>query len=94
MRKTLLVVALLVGGGTARADEDSDRRDLISKIDGKLDYAASELSGLESDSDAGDINDALGYVREVESLVSELSNKKGSDSRANDIVSRYPDYIR
>lgn len=89
-----VTVVLVVVVGTAWADEESDRRDLISKIDGKLDYAASELSGLESDSDAGDINDALGYVREVESLISELSNKKGSDSRANEIVSRSSDYIR
>jgi hypothetical protein len=88
------VAAAAVIAGIAWADDESDRRDLISKIDGKLDYAASELSGLESKSDASDVNDALAYVREVEGFVSELSNKKGSDSRAGEIASRYPDYIR
>jgi hypothetical protein len=77
----------------AWSDEESDRRDLISKIDSKLDNAASMLAGLESRSDVSELNSALGYVREAETVVSELSNKKGSDSRANEIVSKYPSYI-
>lgn len=91
---TVVVLGILAFACPAWADDESDRRDLISKIDGKLDYAASKLSGLESRSDASELNDALSNVREAESVVSELSNKKGSDSRANEIVSKYPDYIR
>ncbi len=78
----------------AAADEESDRKDLLAKIDGRLDYAASELSGFESDSDVGDVDDALSYVREVESYVEQLSRVKGSDSTANNVVSYYPGYIR
>lgn len=88
------IVSVALSYGIAAADEESDRRDLITKIESKLEYAASKLSGFESDSDSGDLNDALSYVREVESLISELSRVKGSDSKANDIVSRYPDYVR
>jgi hypothetical protein len=47
-KRWLLVTLVIASDGAALADEASDRRDLISKIDGKLDYAASELSGLEN----------------------------------------------
>ncbi len=97
MRKPILLAtfaSLAVVLGVAFADEESDRKDLISKIEGRLDYAAGELSGLESDSDAGDVNDALGYMREVEGYVNDLSRVKGSDSTANNMVSYYPGYIR
>lgn len=88
----LAILAVIIG--IAFAEEESDRKDLISKIEGKLDYAAGELSGLESDSDAGDVNDALGYIREVESYINDLSRVKGSDSTANNMVSYYPGHIR
>lgn len=94
MRKLLPITLALLAVGPAFADEESDRKDLIYKIEGRLDYAAGELSGLESDSDAGDVNDALGYVREVEGYVNDLSRVKGSDSTANNMVSYYPGYIR
>ncbi len=97
MRKPFLLVTLssvAVVIGVAFADEESDRKDLIYRIEGRLDSAAGELSGLESDSDASDVNDALGYVRELESYVNDLSRVKGSDSTANSIVSYYPGYVR
>lgn len=90
----LPLLLVLQDGRPAAADEESDRKDLLYKIDGRLDYAASELSGFESDSDAGDVDDALSYVREVESYVEQLGRVKGSDSTANSIVSYYPGYIR
>lgn len=88
----LAILAVIIG--IAFADEESDRKDLISKIENKLDYAAGELSGLESDSNASDVDDALGYVREVESYVEQLARVKGSDSTANNMASYYPGYIR
>ncbi len=90
----ILLLLVLRAGGSASADEESDRKDLLYKIDGRLDYAASELSGLESDSDASDVDDALSYIREVEGYVEQLSKVKGSDSTANNVVSTYPGYIR
>lgn len=52
-------LALLHDSRVASADEESERRNLLYKIDGRLDYAASELAGLQSDSDASDADDAL-----------------------------------
>jgi hypothetical protein len=77
----------------AYADEESDRQSYIRSIDDKVKSMSSELDGFSSDSDAGDLDDALSYAREVKDLVSKLEPVKGSDSRANDIVSRYPGYI-
>lgn len=99
LRKLIPVtlVCLAVVLGVAFADEESDRKErneLIPKIERSLEQAANELSGLESDSDAGDVNDALGYIREVESYVNDLSRVKGSDSTANNMVGYYPGYIR
>jgi len=87
------LAGILVGDQWANADGDSDRADLIKNIDDRLDRMASELSGFDSDRDNGDLDDALSYAREVRDLVSKLERVKGSDSRANDIVSRYPSYV-
>lgn len=92
---SVLVLGALAGS-IALADDDGNdgkRRDLIDKIDDNLEYAAGELSGFESDSDDGDLRDALSYISTVESLVRELDGVKGSDSKASDIASRYPRYI-
>ena len=99
MLKKLVVVmvgvavgVVLVAGG-ALADDESDRVDLIKNIDDRLDRMASELSGFDSDRDAGDLDDALSYAREVRDMVGKLERVKGSDSRANEMVSRYPGYV-
>lgn len=87
-------LALVCGSGrTSRADDESDRRTYLHDIEARLQSAASELSGFESDSDAGDLDDARGYVREVESLVDKLDDVKGDDSQARDVASRYPRYV-
>jgi hypothetical protein len=88
------VLAMVIVSGLARADDESDRRGLISRIDSKLDDAAGKLSGLADRSDASELNDALGYIKEAESYVSDLSRVKEGDTRANEIVSKYPAYIR
>ena len=90
----LIPVALAIIFGVAFADEESDRKDLIYKIEGRLDYAASELSGLESDSSASDVDDALSYIKEVESYIDQLGRVKGNDSTASNMVSYYPGYIQ
>ncbi|HEX5058148.1 MAG TPA: hypothetical protein VFV99_02255 [Kofleriaceae bacterium] len=89
----VVVGGLLVGDQRAHADDDSDRADLIRNIDDRIKSMASELSGFDSDRDNGDLNDALSYAREVRDLVGRLDRVKGSDSRANDIVDKYPRYL-
>lgn len=99
MRKLVigsLVVMGALAGGIALADDDANeraRKDLIEDIDDALEDAAGELSDLEDDSDDSDVRDALSYISTVESLVDKLDDVKDSDSKANDIVSRYPRYI-
>ncbi len=96
MRKRVVVgvsLAVIVLAGYVAADDESDRRDLLSQIDAKLDSAARELSGLERQSDASNVDDAQGYVREVKELVENLKRVKGDDSTANRVADNYPDYI-
>lgn len=76
-----------------RADDESERKRYLADIESKLALAAGELAGFESDSDAGDLDDARNYVREVESLLDKLDDVKGDDSQAKDVASRYPRYI-
>lgn len=77
----------------AFADDASDRDGYLRDIESKLSSAASELSGVRSDSDDGDIRDADGYVDQVRDLVSRLDRVKGDDSKAREVVDRYPGYI-
>lgn len=90
-----VVLALLVAmvARNAIADDESDRKELIEDIDDKVEDMSDELSGFASDSDAGDLDDALSYAREVADMVSRLDRVKGGDSRAGKIVSNYPGYI-
>jgi hypothetical protein len=97
MRKRVVFgvgLALVVAAQLVMADDESDRRDLMARIDAKLDSAARELYSLDRESDASNVDDAQGYVREVEELVNELKGVKGDDSAANRISDDYPDYIR
>lgn len=87
-------LAVVVVTGLVHADDESDRRSILSQIDSKLDYAANELYGLERKSDASDTDDAQSYIREVERLVDELKRVKGEDSAAARVVGYYPDYIK
>lgn len=77
----------------ALADDESDRRSYLSEIESKLGSAASELSGVKSDSDDGDMRDAEGYIDQVRDLVSRLDRVKGDDSKAREVVDRYPGYV-
>jgi hypothetical protein len=95
-RAGLILIAIAgaaLATSLALADDASDRDNYIRDIDSRLSSAASELSGVKSDSDDGDIRDADGYIDQVRDLVSRLSGVKGDDSKARDIVDRYPGYI-
>jgi hypothetical protein len=90
---SVVVIAAFGLGQLAVADDESDRQEIMRNIEDNLGRAADNLSGFESDSDDSDLRSALGYVSTVESLVGKLSDKKGSDSKANEIVSKYPRYL-
>jgi hypothetical protein len=87
------MVAVIAASPFALADSDSDRNDLIRNIDDKVSNIADKLSGFDSRRDYDYAEDALSYARDVRDLVSKLDSVKGDDSRANNIVSRYPGYI-
>jgi hypothetical protein len=89
----VVLVGMVVADRPAQADDESDRVDLIKNIDDRLERMAGELSGFDSDRDNGDLDDALSYAREVRDMISKLERVKGSDSRASDMVSRYPGYV-
>lgn len=96
IRHVIIAVALglVCGGGReSRADNESDRQRYLNEIAAKLNAAASELSGFESDADASDLDDARGHVREVESLVDKLDDVKDDDASARDVVGRFPRYL-
>ena len=99
MRSYQLGVVVIIAATAATvasiafADDASDRASYLSEIDSKLGYAASELSGVKSDSDDGDVRDADGYIDQVRDLVGRLDRVKGDDSKARDVVDRYPGYI-
>ena len=88
------IIAMLVcQGGASHADNESDRKRYLGEIEARLASATSELSGFESDSDDGDLNDAAGHVREVASLVDALDDVKDDDGVAREIVARYPRHV-
>jgi hypothetical protein len=90
------MVVILIGGALlslALADDESDRRSLLSDIDARLSSAYSELSGVRSDSDDGDIRDADNYVDQIRDLVSRLDRVKGDDAKAREVVDKYPGYV-
>jgi hypothetical protein len=77
----------------ATADDESDRQELMRNIETSIGSAADEMSDLAGRSDDGKLSYALRYLSEAKSLVGKLSDKKGSDSKADRIVSYYPRYI-
>jgi len=91
---TLAIAAVAAAiASMAVADEASDRDGYLRDIDSKLSSAVSELSGVKSDSDDGDVRDADGYIEQVRELVSRLDRVKGDDGKAREVVDRYPGYI-
>ncbi len=75
------------------ADNESDRESLKREIADKVNRIADELSGFDARRDADNADEALSYARDVSDLVSRLRDVMESDSDANAIVEKYPDYI-
>lgn len=87
-------VLIVIAAGLVLADDESDRRSLMSQIESKLESTASKLDSLERRSDSSYIDDAQSLVNEVSRFVDDLKRVKGSDSSADRVVSYYPDYIK
>ena len=69
------------------------REQIIKEAEGFLDAAARLLNGADQDTDDRDITDALAKAGDIESAVSKLSYAKGNDTRANEIVEKWPQHI-
>lgn len=97
IRPRWLGLALLAAGAVVAASlafaDAAQREGYLRDIDSRLASAASELSGVKSDSDDSDIRDADSYIDQVRDLVSRLDGVKGDDSKAREIVDRYPGYV-
>src|SRR3954470_14910385 len=87
-----LVVCLVSVARNVPADDDSDRESIVREIDDNVGRIADRMNGYDSNS-ASYADDAIGYANAVKDLVDKLDRVKGSDSRANEIVSRYPGYV-
>lgn len=93
-----VIVGLVAAGVAAVAFADdatdaADRARYLQDIESKLSAAASSVSGLKSDSNDGDLSYADRYIEEARDLVGRLSYVKGDDSKAREVVDRYPGYI-
>lgn len=85
-------LALSLLARPARADDASDRKDLIEDIEDELEDAADELEDLYRESSASPVSTAIRHAEQVKSLVDKLDRVKGDDSTARQMVDRYRDY--
>lgn len=79
--------------GPARAGEEDDRRRLIDEIESTLREVAGDLDGLAGDSSSSDVDRALDRTSRVRDKLRDLERVQGDDSKAREMVSRYPGYI-
>ncbi len=97
--KRLTIAASVVAVGIvsvalwAYADEGSDRKNYIDKIEDLLEDTADYLDGVVGDSSASDIDYAIRKADDVADVVDDLKDVKGNDSTANEMVSKYPGYV-
>lgn len=93
--RVLLASALvLLPSAPSQADDnDSKRESLIRDIEERLNYIRGYLDGIAGDSSTGDLDYARDKANEITSKVSELRDVKGSDSKANMMYDKYPDYV-
>ncbi|MCB9545177.1 MAG: hypothetical protein H6706_04705 [Myxococcales bacterium] len=87
---TLLLV--LLTAASAHADEESDRRRAISDAERLVQDIASALSGLAGSSGDSGIGRAASNANRLESSLRDLDRVKGNDSKAREMVSRWPRY--
>ncbi|HWO17601.1 MAG TPA: hypothetical protein VNO30_02455 [Kofleriaceae bacterium] len=67
---------------------------LYQQFEERLKRAESAIKDLASDSSANQLGDARDAVSEIERLVREVDAVKGSDRKANQIASQWPEYVR
>lgn len=67
---------------------------IYAQLEEKLKRAEAAIRDLIGDSSASKVSDARSAISEIERLVRDLDNVKGSDKKANSITSQWPDYIR
>lgn len=90
-RGASLVLITLVGLPLcARADEESDRRRAISDAERLVSDMARALSSLAGDSSDRGVDDALRSADRLRSTLRDLDRVKGNDSKAREMVSRWP----
>jgi C4-type Zn-finger protein len=85
--------SLVVLSLQAAADEESDRNYIIREIEGYLGDMRGYLDGVSGDSSSSDIDSAIDRADRVKSKISDLDRVKVSDSKAAEMVSRYPGYV-
>jgi hypothetical protein len=90
---SLFTACALLATGPARADDASERRELLDDIDDKLADVQSKVDRFHAESDARKLDDAERLVAEVKSLVSRLERVKGDDPKAKEVVDRYPRHV-
>src|SRR5450432_1480710 len=86
-----LAAALTVGVLSARADDESDRHDLMSQIASYLGDMRNDLDRAASASSTSEIDDSIELAGKVRDAAERLRDVKGDDSDAADIAAQYPD---
>lgn len=96
MRKRLLwsvPVAVTVIAGLVRADDESDRRQLVEQVDTLLAGMSDDLGRVYGDSGTSYIDYALRKADTLKEKLSQLDRVKGDDSKAREMASYYPGYV-
>jgi len=87
-----LIALVLVGAALASIADD--RRRLIEDIEDEIDGVTTLLARVGSGSDTRDIEQARRRLPEISELLGSLESAKGDDSKARDLVSRYPGHLK
>jgi hypothetical protein len=88
-----VVLGLVCVGRPARADNDSDRKSLISDIDGLVREVADYLRSAGSSTSKSEVESARDRAGRMRDKLSALDRVKDDDDRAKSYVSRYPRYL-
>lgn len=88
----LVVGAILSVALLALADGESDRRELIGRVEGVLKDIASDLSGADGRSSSNELQQGIRRLDELAAYLSKLEEVAGGDSTARNMVDRYPGY--
>lgn len=67
---------------------------LYAQLEDRLKRAEASIRDLASDSSPSKVNDARSAINDVDGLVRQIDNIKGTDKKANHIASEWPGYVR